>query len=514
MALIVTIPAVSSTVANCLRSNNPTGGDGQTAYVGNFWPIDTDLKSYFLEYYVKLIGDGWPGTAYFFSSGQGGAHAILAGVNLSSGTYLLQGNVRRYNTGTTALDNISFTSAAPFGVAIGEWAKIDYSFDANTCTLYAHLNGICVCVQSFGTPGTHVRRIQTSDFAQDMYIAGGSTHSQLSAYFAQMRLFDGHATGGQVYSAGQPEMPYVFDRQLGPTVLFAPSIKCDLGFDFTTGGGLVVTDFAPDGRQADHLRHHAIITNSLANGFGGAPVWDLDPSVPCTASAIIPATGEKVRTPTTPPSGAIVYDSFERTNSTYLNGRSGSHLQLGSVEVGLVGQKTWSYGVHPGQSNGNPLVFGILCGYAVSLANCQRTFAVVETGVANQQVIVSAFNSSTIHKRCGLIARFSDANNFIFVYQANDVANALYFGKVAAGVEVYYNAGTPVSCNPSTTWTSLTLNCNGNTLTLQTDGNTIFTTTDSFNNTATKAGLNKYDYPAPTVSSTWRAKDFTVKAAF
>jgi hypothetical protein len=287
-----------------------------------------------------------------------------------------------------------------------------------------------------------------------------------------------------------------------------------MGFDFTTGGGLVVMDFAPDGRQADHLRHHAIITNSLANGFGGAPVWDLDPSVPCTASAIIPATGEKVRTPTTPPSGAIVYDSFERTNSTYLNGRSGSHLQLGSVEVGLVGQKTWSYGVHPGQSNGNPLVFGILCGYAVSLANCQRTFAVVETGVANQQVIVSAFNSSTIHKRCGLIARFSDANNFIFVYQANDVANALYFGKVAAGVEVYYNAGTPVSCNPSTTWTSLTLNCNGNTLTLQTDGNTIFTTTDSFNNTATKAGLNKYDYPAPTVSSTWRAKDFTVKAAF
>jgi hypothetical protein len=508
---------VSST-SNYLRSNNPGTADGRTAYVAPFWPNSTDLKSFFLEYYAKIVDDGWGnGPCYFLSSGFGGAHAILFGMQKdpTSGLYHPTGNIRRYNTGSTVYDANNINSDSAFGTVAGEWAHWSCAFDASTCLTYCYLNGICTGVISFGTPGTHVRQIQPSDSTQDIYIAGGSNHSMLSMGFAQMRLCDGHAAGGQLYQVGTPEVPFTPDRIMGPMVggaSFAGS-PADLLIDATVGAGLVLPDLSRAGRQGDGVRRAALITNTISQGFGGTPVWDYDPLMPCRTDAGTGPFGERARTPTTPPVGAVVYDSFERANATYLNGTSSTtNPQLGSVEVGVNGSKTWSYGLFPGQSNGNPLVWGILCGYAVPLVTNQKSWAAVETGIANMQVSVDAYNNATYtRKRTGLVARFSDTNNFWFLCQANSDASQLFLVKVVAGVETTVST---INASPATTWTTLTLNMNGNTITVKTDANTVYTGSDSFNASATKAGLAKYDYPAPTVSSTFRAKNFTVKAAF
>lgn len=509
------LPAKPS--ANFLRSSNPNTNDGQTAYVGPFWPEAVDLKSFFLEYYVRLDGGWGNGPCYFLSSGNGGAHAILAGVlkDNTSGLYHHIGNIRRFNGSIYDANNISSDGA--FGMSLGEWAHMAYAFDASTCLTYCYLNGICTGVISFGTPGTHVRQIQPSDVARDIYIAGGSNHSMLSAGFAQMRLCDGHAAGGQLYIAGLPEAPFAPDRCMGTHVGGAGGASAaDLLLDFTVGAGGSVPDQARNGRQGDGIRRAALVTNSIYQGYNGAPVWDYDVNMPCRQTAGVGPFGERPRTPTSPPAGAIVYDSFERNNATYLNGTTGAtNPQLGSVEVGINGSKTWNYGVFPGQNNGSTLLFGILCGYAVPLGTASHAWAAVETGTAAHQVSIDAFNGGAYtRKRTGVVARFVDANNFYYVIQASDSANTLYLGKVVNGVETTLNGGNPINANPSTTWTTLTLNCNGTTLTVKTDNNVVFTGTDTSLQTGTKAGLCKYDYPAPTVSSTYRAKNFTVKAAF
>lgn len=160
-------------------------------------------------------------------------------------------------------------------------------------------------------------------------------------------------------------------RAAAPESAFAPQTL------FSMEGQLLSYYFHPDERVSD-----------FSNGYNGGPHlgWPrgmqefyfnfrcpgcpepkfvVDPTAPDFSNPDNPgkATTLIVGPPPTP-GGALVFDSFERDNSTYILGGKGG---LGATETGSSGAKTWQTAVASTQ----PQPFGILGGRAVILGNAE-----------------------------------------------------------------------------------------------------------------------------------------------
>ena len=214
------------------------------------------------------------------------------------------------------------------------------------------------------------------------------------------------------------------------------------------------------------------------------PAFVIDPSAPNFVTGT-PPQPVLVQPPPAMPGGALIFDSFSRTNSTLILGGRGG---LGSSEGGSGGAKVW-------QNNGNPGLhqpFGILNGRAVLLGN--------DTSVAwIATVSVSGSLDVRVDRRTGrwgsgintgLSFRVIDGQNFFFAYTTETDgapgSQILKVGYYANGQRVDFTTG---SAMPSTWLTLRAVTYANGVLLVFADNTLVYSTNSSIMATATGAGL-------------------------
>ncbi len=453
----------------------------------NFWQGDVDLGHFFWEFWAMPGVNA--GATYMLSDGYGGAHALLFGVGslntTEPGRYELEGNIF---DGVTTFNSFGSDS----GPAAGEWGHLAVGWDGQAIITY--FNGVPVGKKLFSGP----RRSPGPGNGGGRLLIGGSDHNNFIGRIAQVRGFEN--------ANPREDLPGGMEASFAPETVFAPS------------GNLLSNFFKQASPVADLSHGHnstshpgflrGTIFGVPANCDGcPLPQFVIDPTAPNFATGVA-AAPVHIASPATPPTGALVFDSFARANSTYAFGNFGG---LGSTEAGTAGAQSW-------QANNAPMTpqsFGILNGKAVLLAN-SKAVAWVPSGslTGNLDVRVDRNKGpwgSGIHT--GLSFRVVDAQNFFFAYTAGtgEPGNpkVVRVGYYLNGQRTDLTTGEAM---PAENWTTLQVitTSNGD-LKVYLDGSLVFFTNNTQFISATGAGLynnssglglvNRWDnftvFPAP-----------------
>ncbi len=459
--------------------------DGQPKSVdyGNFWQEGVDLGPFYWEFWAMPGSSA--GATYVLSDGYGGAHALLFGV----GSFNSSEN-NRYELLGNLYDGVRFDNyfGSDVGPAIGEWGHIAVGWDGQNIVTY--FNGVPVGKTPFAGP----RRSPGPGGGGGRLLIGGSDHSNFDGRIAQVRGYENtnprEALPGGVEASFAPETVFGIGGNL-------------LSYYFRSGNG-----FAADlSHGYNGVSHRGWVRSTLAGILFDCPgcpppVFVVDPSAPNFATNTAPAP-VSVPSPPASPGGALVFDSFSRTNSTYL---FGGHGGLGETESGSTGPQAWQTNV--------PLTsvqpFGILNARAVLLAN-SRALAWVPSGSAsgNVEVRVNRYSGRWgSGKHTGLCFRVLDANNFFFAYTSGTGTSAdpraLQVGYYLNGQRVDLTSGGAIPA----TWTTLTvLSTSSGNLYVYIDSELLFTTTNQVLSSATGAGMYNNSASQGLVN---RWDDFTV----
>lgn len=384
---------------------------------GVFWPINTDLpRRFFWDAWVCPAAEG----GYVISEGYGGLHSLLFGFGGVGATPYnnLTGNVW---DGSTV---ISFGSDD--GPIPGEWAHVAVGADENRIVCY--VNG----VPSGAVAYTHLHR-----FAQQgtMFV-GGSGHSNFGGKIAQIRGFEGFNpmiadpafdAANRMLIAYRPEMKLAaFAKQRGSDGPLSPA---NFLADYTVPA-TVIADHSPVGYAGS--RHpgqlwstYGVGDGSINDGFGRnvvpskypLPKFVVDltaPTAQVDASPIVPVSAP-LKPPLTPP-GALVFDSFSRSDRTFC---FEDWPILGSTESGSLGPQAWQYNA-PASSDGKgdaAYRWGILKGQGVALGGPGYQCAFVNAQQSNLDVRIDrrVYPAAYHDGRTGLAFRVQDGRNFWFV---------------------------------------------------------------------------------------------------
>lgn len=352
----------------------------------------TDLGSGFLrEYWVRFTRDN-QGAVYIGSDGPGGAHAWLDGGETGGGVVRITGNVwdgeRLW----------SFGSATRF--AVGEWVHVRIAWTAATGLIRVWINGVGAGEAYFPGP-----RVAGSGGAGVLFI-GGSDHQNAAFDLAAVRAFDRAFPGPAMSRYG-----FVPKRAFGGFVVDGGTlIPVDFLPDYGAPGA-VIPDHAPLGVVSwdggPPVRHPGVIGGSWAAGYDahlddvpGYPPVEFpssvdDPTCPYGQRyEDVPEPAELDRVPATPPTGAVLFDSFGRRNQT---GAYQAHPTLGDLEVG----GSWKVSI--------PDSWGIVDGHAVYLDGSPG-IAWDDLGSADQDVRVDCLRAPWSRGATGVSFRVDTDN--------------------------------------------------------------------------------------------------------
>ncbi|MDQ3258632.1 MAG: LamG domain-containing protein [Acidobacteriota bacterium] len=447
-------------------------GSPQTVDYGYFWNEGDNLGRFFWEFWAMPGFNA--GATYLLSDGYGGAHALLFGFayfGFEESRYSLYGNI--YDGANTT------TFSSDEGPAPNEWGHFAVGWDGAYIVTY--LNGVPVGRTAFAGP----RRTPGFPGGGGRLLIGGSDHNNLDGRIAQVRGYEG---------SNPREDPAVPGSRL-PLASFVPQTI------FASGGNLLSNFFRPSLHIADlSLGHNGsqhvgrlrgtLFPYGLLSECPDCPLpqFVIDPTAPGfsngTASTQASAS---VDAPLPVPSGAQVFDSFSRTNSTYALGGSGG---LGSTEGGTAGVRAWQMS----QPSSTLKPFGILNGRAVLLANgtCSAWVQTSST-TGNLDVRVDRRAGTTwgsgIHT--GLSFRVIDSSNFFFAYTSDASDNpsgpkVLNVGYYSAGARTDLTRNVPMP----TEWTTLrVVTRTTGSIDVYIDGSLIYSTGNVLMATATGAGI-------------------------
>ncbi len=438
-----------------------------------FWEPGINLGHFFWEFWAAPVGLD-AGATYLLSDGYGGAHALLFGFaaygTSEPGRYQLFGNI------WDGVSVIYFGSDE--GPAPDEWGHFAVGWDGQNIVTY--LNGIPVGAAPFAGP----RRTPGFAGGGGRALVGGSDHNNLVGRIAQLRGYEGSnplARGG------------------GSTLAsFAPQT-------LLRDGGNVTSNFFCEGNPVADLSeghqgsfHAGRLRGTLAPyGILGEcpdcplPQYVVDPTAPQfldeTGSNAAPSPAPSKVAPPAAPIGALAFDSFSRSNSTYAFDAKGG---LGSTESGAAtGAHLWRTSV---AANG-PQPFGLLNGRAVPLTDA-AALAWVPTGSTNGDLDVR------VSRRPGargsgistaLSFRVVDAANYFFAYTTGDgiyssTAQKLHVGYYLNGERTDLASGVVM---PSQ-WTMLRVVTTGSgKLTVYADATPLYSTVNDLSASATGAGV-------------------------
>ena len=454
------------------------GSPGTVDY-GLFWPEGDSLGHFFWEFWAMPSEDSH--TRYLLSDGYGGAHALLFGFNYGTGNhYNLSGNVWDGSKAT------AFRSDE--GPLPGEWGHFAVGWDGNH--LITYYNGVPVGKQPFRGPRISPGR----SWGASLLLIGGSDHQNLRGRIAQVRG----------YEDSNP-------RESEPEATFAPQ-----------------TLFSPEGQFLSYYFRPAQTIADLSSGYNAGthagtlrgidfgytidcpdcpkPKFVLDPTAPNFSN---PANPGQINAPfdgpQATPQNARIFDSFSRSNSTFILGGKGG---LSETEGGAAGVKFWLTNIDAGQSQ----PFGILSGHAVLLRN-ETALAWVSTGASTGNLDIRV--SRTLGKggsgaNTGLSFRVADKNNFFFAYTSDGADQSVKTQKLTLG---YYQLGvrTILASDialPSNNWKILrVVTSQSGEISIYADNDQVYSTTSLMLANATGAGLFNN---AAGLSLTNRWDDFTV----
>jgi hypothetical protein len=536
---------------------------GQGVDCGVFYPENTDLGTCFYEAWVKL-GTGAAAGQYIVADGYGPRHAMLWSPfngNVFGGTVAVTGatnatpiviatganhgfitgaiitvasvggNTAANGTWTitvvdpthfslnTSVGNGAYTSGGTAEYLVqwgtdeqpyaGQWAHVAVGISDGVLVTY--YDGVPVGKIAFLGPR------KTAGYANGggRLGIGAFDHSNFLGCISQIGIFEGvhpqlDGGVGNNKSAFAPQTVFGMAWTGGPTV---PVRQFLMNF---FGNSPIVQDLSsgfPSGTQ--HLGRLRGMSGGvlLEQNNYPAPEYVIDTTAPNTLSrtAIAQPAG-KVYTPVTPPGGALVFDSFQRKNSTYAFDRVGG---LGSTESGSLGALAWV-------ERGSPTTkrFGILNEKAVVLANFDGTYsttgywAKVACGTANMDVRVSR-NPGTYGSgiSTGIVFRVVDDSNWCFAFTGGSLSTnqVLYAGEVVAGVVTYWVNGT---VNLPSSWTVLRVTTlSTGAVVIYADATSLDSRTDTTNATGQGAGImNAPVFEAGAYRGTlaMRYKNFTV----
>lgn len=442
-----------------------------------FWPEGVPLGHFFWEFWA-MPGAGAEAT-YLLSDGYGGGHALLfgfAGLNTSApGRFLLFGNI--WDGGRVN----SFASDE--GPAPNEWGHFAVGWDGRWIVTY--FNGVPVG----RTPFAGQRFTPGGAQGGGRLLIGGSDHSNFVGRIAQVRGFEGRnprEEGTTPFSSFAPETVFPVDGQL-------------LSYFFRPSNSIADLSLGYQGRPHTGLRRGTGRGVLFDCAECPPPQFVVDPTAPDFSRPDAPGqpAGPVDQAPPAP-SGALLFDSFSRRNSTYALGGTGG---LGATEGGALGPHVWEVsfadaGRHP---------FGILNGRAVLLAD-SKALAWVRTGQAggNYEARVErhAGRSGSGHST-GLAFRVADGRSFFYAYTTeapdNSGAQALTVGYFDRGNRTDLVTGLRLPAD----WTALTVvTTEAGTLRVLADAAPVFSTTNVFLSGADGVGIYN-EGPGLALSNRW-----------
>jgi hypothetical protein len=474
-------------------SSNPSyvlefdGGPKSVEYAP-FWPWDKDLGHFFWEVWAMPGDDA--GATYMISDGYGGGHALLFGVasfnSSEPGRYQLLGNI---------WDGSALTYfSSDEGPAPGEWGHYGVGWDGQYIVTY--FNGVPVGRTKWSGP----RRSPGPAGGAGHLFIGGSNHSNFIGRIAQVRGYEDSnprevGGAGSIYSSFRPQTVFGVDGNL-------------LSWYFRPGP--IMSDLSSLGQ--DGQVHFGVVRGWATTYIEPClecplPTFVVDPTAPNFADPEHPGRPPApVDKPAKAPTGALVFDSFSRVNSTYALGGTGG---LGSTESGTTaGALTWIIGT----AAGTPQPFGILNGRGVFLA-ARKAITWIDAGAGNNNLDLRVDRRARpwgSGQDTGISFRVVGTDNYFFAYtveNADPTARTLRVGYVAGGQRTDLTAGV----NMPQSWTTLRVVTRADgLLEVYADGSKIFTTQNTVMASATGAGLYG-DGPGLGLSNRW--DNFTVFVA-
>jgi hypothetical protein len=549
-------------------------GTPKTVDTGRFYPAQSYvLGSCFYECWTCILPGGGSGR-YDWSDGFGGAHgmlrnpvngnftigsAVTAATNASPIAITTQDNIPFItgdtviiagvlgNTAANGTWTITKTGAKNFtlnsstgngaytsgGVAEGpggfgasgslsfgaddvaydnQWHHSATGIDIDQGVVVMYYDGVPVGYTSFTG-----NRVVPSSSNLHGYM-GGSDHSNYLGRISQYRIFEGNLN---------PHKSIVGINSVIPYQAFAPEMVFGSDWDEAGGNGArasFVCSFLQPGQIADRGQGFPVGTvhSAVPKGVAGQvtdvlhsspPQFVIDASAPDPQNPAQPAG--KTYTPASVPSGALVFDSIQRKNSTYaFNGVGG----IGSTEGGSRGPLAWTQ--TPPTAPFTGYAFGILNEQFVFLGQTPNGFgglAWLEVGQANQDIRVSrkASQSWGVGISTSILFRYKDANNYWYAITFGSTAagQLLCVGKVVAGVttQLHHNVACPSS------WTTLKVTTKSTGVyAVFCDATSVVGGTDAALETETKAGViamgdpQAYGVGTATLCGRGRWRNFTV----
>lgn len=420
---------------------------------GRFWRSAGNYSHCFWEVWVKpsaLQG----GAGYIVADTQGGAHCLLWGLQPSGSGFAVTGNM---------YDGTTLTSFAPTEtIPAGHSVHLAVGWDGSHILHW--VNGVLMYKKAYAP----AQRKNGGGNDATLYI-GGSDHNNFTGNVYQVRGFEGY---GRCF----------YDSDFSPELYFqSPINRNNVGLDtaqfcvsYMTHQGMYV-----DTGLFEGVPHHGTPEAVQGTGYMNGPAIGVGLSLPTfevgemslgTYSPTAPAT----------PSGAVIWDSFSRTDRHYCSPNPADvvpKFTLGAVEVGGV---NWTN--LDGSASGTGT--GILNGRAFIVNTAPGK--IVDTGIQDMDVRVDRL--PTDYHYTGLYVRYKDDNDYYLIIATD---TQITVTKKEGG------SSSAVGYTPSAGWTTLRVVASGTTMTIYvgtaTDGT--FTSQGSFTCTnvtgATKAGIER-----------------------
>ncbi len=409
---------------------------------GIFWKPGVNHRSFFWEAWVKP----YAGAQYVISDGYGGAHALLFGFGGGATRLALTGNFWSNETNST----ISFGTDET--VPVNQWSHIAVGWDGAVIVTY--INGVPSGIMRYNG-----KRSTPVGSGSGVLFVGGSDHSNFSGKIARIRGFEGNIPLDSLLSSFTPEKYFRSSYLKSNGEIVTASFLVDYSTQSKT-----YPDLSMGFNGANHI---GVLSKDIDVGvFGRKPDFSNDLPI-WTAETITPptftASAESV------PSGAIVYDSFNRQDTFWSN--AGLGTAVGFTATGRVKRRWVGTYIHQ---------WGIAGERAFNSGN-SITPIYVETGTSNMDVRVSRTYGSFSSGSVGLVYRYQDDDNYGQFYASG--ANVYLIEKVNGDYVIQTTGVQPSN------WTLLRVVANGNSITAYCDGVQTISTTSSHLSNATKAGM-------------------------
>lgn len=437
LIFLLSLSVCGQLVFDGAKNQHVTHGTMYSVYDGT--PATYLANEFTVDLWVKIAPTMIFG--YAGSVGYGGTHAWLLGVSKSGDRYGVTGNIASLQNETYV--PVSFTSAPTIPANV--WCLLSLELKNNVITVFK--DGV---VQS-QTPftGQRIAALAQGDPLGGELFIGGSDHINWTGSIGSLRIFEG--AGIYNSTAFIPDISLQNEKYIAGTSTLA---YANLLADYAKCGSIV--DDASNGYNG---RRHSGALRSAIFGLGGWRYNSL-PLAECVKDKTHPRYGLQPSTlpsPQPPPTGAVIFDSFNRADSTLLVGVP----SLGSTETSI---QPWNHSAN----------FGIQDNHAVYLAPYYYSSALVE-GFAEGKVEVTRVGDAMT----GVRFRSVDEHNG---YAAFVINGLLYLVKINNG------AWTTMGTQPVTSWSQISVEYRGNAITATT-GNVVISVVDSTFNSATKVGL-------------------------